>query len=524
MTLEGKYATNSSMDLRGYGQRITARWRGLSLWARFAVAAFVAVVIIGGVYLLKGNGKGAVAEAPHLRTVQVASVADLENDSPPLPIIGEVQSANEAQIHTQTSGPITHLYHELGDYVPAGGVIAEIDNASERAAVLSAQGALEAAQAGVQKSGNLFDLSKSSAVDTIKSVYSSNYDLIHSKLDVVLSNPTGFSPLFVLPVTDQSLLNKVLSERVQVEGILTKESARAGTLTASSDLKTEIITATGETQAIKTYIDDLSALLNVSISSQTYSQTTINGFIATASAARATVSGSLTSLTGASQALASAQTTGDTPSAASASDASLKQAQGALDSANANLEKTLIRAPISGTLNNLSINLGDFVSGFQQVAVVSNNGALEIVAHVSSEDRASIAVGSKVKIENEYDGVITSIAPAIDPSTKKIEVKIAFNGKANDLTNGQSVHLDIARTAKKVTQSSTITLPIASIKINADTSVVFTVDENKHLVAHAVTTGNLIGDKIQILSGVTPDMQLVTDARGLKDGQVVDLQ
>src|SRR6185369_2191920 len=168
---------------------ISARWRGLSLWARFAIVAFVAVVIIGGVYFSKGNGSAQATDTPHLRTVQLASVIDLENDATPLPLIGEVQSANEAQIHSQTGGSITHLYHKLGDYVPAGGIIAEIDNSSERAAVLSAQGTLEAAQANVNKTGNLFDESKKSAADTIKTVYSSNDDLIRSKLDVMFTNP-----------------------------------------------------------------------------------------------------------------------------------------------------------------------------------------------------------------------------------------------------------------------------------------------------------------------------------------------
>lgn len=512
------------MKSGGIPATVAARWRGLSLWARFALAAFVVVLIIGGVYFLKNKGSAAVTDAPHLRTVQVASVADLENDTTPLPLIGEVQSVNEAQIHTETAGAITHLYHKLGDYVPAGGIIAEIDNASERAALLSAQGSLEAAQASVQKSGKLFGESKDSALNTIKSVYSSNDDVVHAKLDVMFSNPATYQTHFVLTATNQSLLNKVVTERLQIEDMLAKESARAATLTAESDVKSEIAIGATETRAIKTYVDDLAALLNVSLPSQIYSETTISGFITTTSAARTTVAGSLASLTAASQALISAQTSGDTPEEASASDATLKQAQGSVAAANANLQKTIIRAPISGTLNNLTIHLGDFVSGFQQVAVVSNNGALQIVGHVSSEDRASISVGSKVKIENEYDGTITSIAPAIDPSTKKIEIKISFAGRANDLTNGQSVHLDIARGSKKKATFSTIMLPVATIKINAEGAVVFTVDENKHLLAHAVKTGNLVGDKIQVLSGVTPDMQLVTDARGLKDGQPIEIQ
>src|SRR4051812_37490008 len=121
------------MNLGTIPRGIAGFWARLSIWARFALAIFVAVLVIGGFYVAKGSSGAAVADVPHLRTVQIASVSDLENDSTPLPLIGEVQSVNEAQIHTQTAGSITRLYRKLGDYVPAGSIIAELDNASERA-------------------------------------------------------------------------------------------------------------------------------------------------------------------------------------------------------------------------------------------------------------------------------------------------------------------------------------------------------------------------------------------------------
>ena len=514
------------MNLRQFGSAFAARWRGLSLWARYALVVFVLVLVIGGLYLRNSSGVAQVAETPRLRAVQVANVSDLENDTTPLPLIGAVQSRNEAEIRAQAGGSVTHLYYKLGSYVSAGTAIAEINNSSERAALLQAQGALEAAQASVSKGGKLEGESKKSALNTIKTVYSTNDDLIRSKLDVMFSNPTANSPLFVLSVTNQSLLNKVQSTRLKLGGLLKEEAKRAENLADDSDLKAEIVVATEETRQIKNYIDDLSALLNVSISSQVYSEATIAGFIASASAARSTVSGSLASLTAASQTLISAQTSGDVPGEASSADATIKQAQGAYDAAKANLEKTIIRAPISGTINNISINLGDFVSAFQQVAVVSNNGALEIIAHITPEDRETIAVGNKVKIENEYDAQVNSIAPAVDPNTKKIEIKIGFSAPASELTNGESVHLDIVRNVKKATTKNTtiIAIPIAAVKVGTEQSVVFTVDADHKLVAHEVKMGELVGDKVQILEGITKDLELVTDARGLKDGLQVDLQ
>ena len=300
---------------------------------------------------------------------------------------------------------------------------------------------------------------------------------------------------------------------------------RALALTETSDIQAEISKTTEETQILKSYVDAISALLNASIPSNDYSQATIDGYGATASAARSIVSGSIASLTASTQAIIAAQTSGDSPSNASASSAAIKTAQGAYNAANASLEKTIIRAPISGTLNNLAIKLGDFVSPSQEVAVVSNNGSLEIVAFITPEDRSQIAVGTAVLIEREYNGSIKSIAPAVDPMTKKIEIKVGFAGKTNNLTNGESVHLDIARAAKKTTsKAATVAIPISAVKIQSDGAVVFTVDETNHLVSQPVTTGVLIGDKIQILSPISANTMIVTDARGLKNGQEVSKQ
>ena len=214
----------------------------------------------------------------------------------------------------------------------------------------------------------------------------------------------------------------------------------------------------------------------------------------------------------------------NTPSSASASDAAIKTAQGARNAAAASLEKTFIRAPISGTLNSLSLELGDFVSSLQTVAVISNNSALEIVGQITPDDRAQIKIGASAKIENEYLGFVVSIAPAIDPLTKKIEIKIRFSGGTASFTNGESVHLDIARTPKNAAAKNAVAVPVSSVKIQSDDSVVFSVDASNHLVSHVVETGKLIGEKIEILSAIDPEMMIVTDARGLKEGQEVSVE
>ena len=207
-------------------------------------------------------------------------------------------------------------------------------------------------------------------------------------------------------------------------------------------------------------------------------------------------------------------------------DAQVKQALGAYNGALARLEKTIIRSPITGTLNSLSISTGDFITAFSQVAVVSNNGALEVISFVTDDDAKRITVGSPVTIDGTITGVITRIASAIDPTTKKIEVRVGIKDVKSTLTNGQSVRILISQ--DKATQSTVtkksgpIVIPIAALKLTPRGGNVFTLSASNTLIALPVREGAIMGEEIQILEGLNGDEVIVTDARGLKEGQVVE--
>ncbi len=522
---------------------------------------FIIVICIAAYLHSRAAGTAAVDATDGLSHVHIASIASLSSQSGPLPVTGKVTSLNEATILAQTSGEIVSLSHALGDRVSAGGVIAQFENSSQLAAVLQAQGAYDAAQANLDKvlNGNrseLVDISqttaakaqtnlaqtKTSTIDTIRNAYGVNDDAIRSKLDVVFSNPRTTNVQFSMNTSNQSIVNKITQERVSVEAMLNAEAERSQNLNASSDLVAELAQAADDTRQLKSFADDVAAALNIAIASQSISQTTISGYIASASAVRSSFSTSLSALSAASQALtaASAQadvastqlqqdTSGSRPEDDAAARAALKQAQGALNAAQANLEKTIVRSPISGTIVSLPVTRGDFVSSFAQVAEISNPQALQIKVYVTSDDARTIAVGGAVAIEGGVTGVVTSIAPAIDPSTNKIQVGVGITGDQGSLTDGETVTVTIDRvnekTATATKSSAAILIPIVAAKITPAGTFVFTVASST-LIAEPVTLGAILGDQITVVSGLTSDATIVTDARGLSDGQsvVVDTQ
>lgn len=509
----------------------------------------IIVVIIIAIGFLLNNFTAQTEEETEIaktgREVRVASIAVLSENLTPISLLGTVTSRSEATIRAESSGKLIAVYKKLGDHVSTGGVIAQFENSAEQAAVLQAEGAFDAANAGqnIAQTGSDIayinsgsaDISlegaKTQARNAIFSAYSTLDDAIRTKTDPAFHNPQTREAHLIVTVADAKLIIKLEEERVAIETMLRAREARNQTLDVQSDLLGELNGIEHDAQTMRDYLDDLSLAYSRSIVDNNASQAAIDGFKANTALARTTVSGALTSIAqsrnalnaslAANQVAAKNVTQGNTQSIVSGA-AQIKSAQGNLDAARARLEKTIIRSPISGTINSISIETGDFVAPFTEVAVVSNNGALELVASVTDEDARQISVGEKVTIEGGEEGVITKIAPALDPKTKKIEVRIGIIGSASSLMNGQSVQVSVLRAnISTVKKGKEMQVPLSALKITPAGAIVFTVSKDGVLAGHLVTEGALLGDRIVIVDGVTPDMEIVTDARGLEDGGYV---
>jgi multidrug efflux pump subunit AcrA (membrane-fusion protein) len=128
-------------------------------------------------------------------------------------------------------------------------------------------------------------------------------------------------------------------------------------------------------------------------------------------------------------------------------------------------------------------------------------------------------------IDNSVKGIITRVASAIDPRTKKIEVRVGITEKTSLLVNGQSVRVNITKAKQNITATSgPIKIPLSALKLTPNGAFVFTMSATSSLIALPVKEGAILGEEIQILSGLNGTESIVTDARGLKEGMVVTIK
>jgi RND family efflux transporter MFP subunit len=539
-------------------ERLTALKNfSLNLTKKQKIAALVVLLGLFVIALLAGDPVTTEAPINETRKVELINVGLSSTESSPLSLTGTIRSESEAVLKTESQGEVTGVYKKVGDFVYAGEIIAELRNTSERAAVLQAQALLEAARANLQKgtSGvrsedkavlqisldnaiNSFSSAKTNTKNVLRSSYSAVESAVIQSMDLIFSNPKSANPTLIVSTSESGVANQLSQSRVTAQSMILREKAASTNLDGETDLISELNETEKEVLFVRDMIDNSIVVINNAIPSATVPLESISAYKAALNGARATISGTLSSITATrneyNNSFAGLEIarqnfdkgiTGAQTEDVVALEAQVTQAEAGLSLARANLARTLIITPISGTINTLNLRQGDYANAFSSAAIVSNNNALEITTYVSTDDKENIRVGSKVFIDNKYKGVVTSISPGLDPVTKKIEVRIGVIDTETDLTNGSSVRISIDRNGFEIdpTEITELSIPISALKIETNRIIVFTVNADNELTAHEVETGLILGDSVRITSGLTPEMTIVKDARGLREGQEVVL-
>ena len=483
-------------------------------------------VAIGGYFYLTAS-KTVVPEkfSTILKSVSVRPVSAISNVNK-FTTIGKVQAISEANLQTEAGGRVTSVLTTIGGNIRAGSIIATIESSSQRAQLLQAQGAYEAAQAGsaqstigVNQADNNLIAATNAATTANRSAFNSVNNIVLESIDQFFSNPRGG----IIGVRINSNIDYLKSERLYFRDMLDSWQIAANANLTEENIQAEIQKSRINTKRALAVVDTLQQITKDAKQSDALDGQTLNSYTAGLIANQSTLNGVLASLTGAEttyktalEARAQARISGgnDTNSAANAQ---IKIALGSLGAAQANYERTIVRSPISGIVNALYLKTGDYVSPGMPAAIVANNAGLEIIAYVNENDSSKLKIGDLATIGNSATGTITAMAGAIDPQNGKIEVRISVDENSG-LTNGSTVTVDFIQTN---TSSSRIKIPLAALKITASGPTVFTVNATGSLVALPVTTGALDGESVEILSGISKDTSIVTDARGLSDGQKV---
>lgn len=209
----------------------------------------------------------------------------------------------------------------------------------------------------------------------------------------------------------------------------------------------------------------------------------------------------------------------------------VKSAQGQLDSAaarfdgaRAQLAYSEVRSPIAGVIADRPLYPGEMANAGSPLLTVMDVSRIVARANVPVSQAVFLKVGDAATIQQadanvELAGKITVVSPAVDPNTTTVQVWVEAPNPGERLRVGVTVKIN----AVAETIDDAVLVPqVALLPSQEGTTVVMVVGSD--MVAHErkVEAGVKRDDKVQILSGVKPGEQVITEGGvGIQDGTKV---
>ncbi len=206
----------------------------------------------------------------------------------------------------------------------------------------------------------------------------------------------------------------------------------------------------------------------------------------------------------------------------------LVNAKANLSQANINLGDTKVKATINGIVNKRFIEPGSYVSAAPATTLfeIVNVSKLKLKVNVNETQVANLKTGttatvtSSVYPDKTFSGKITFIAPKADSSLNfPVEIEIT-NNASNDLKAGM---YGTAEFTPKQEKQNLMIVPRIAFVGSVNSNQIFVI-ENGIARLKTVTAGRILGDKVEILKGLSNGETVITTGQiNLQDGNTVDI-
>jgi len=173
-----------------------------------------------------------------------------------------------------------------------------------------------------------------------------------------------------------------------------------------------------------------------------------------------------------------------------------------------------IYAPIAGDILKRQAIVGQTVEASHTLAILANLDTAHFVARLLEKDLAAVQVGALADVrlnaypQEVFQGTVETIGKQLDPMARTVVARIKVRNKNNLLKVGlfgsAQVSIPGSSTGKK-----RLVVPQDALTDIADKKVVFVKHPDGDFEMHPVTTGHSGNGKIEILTGLRENEQVV---------------
>jgi len=209
-------------------------------------------------------------------------------------------------------------------------------------------------------------------------------------------------------------------------------------------------------------------------------------------------------------------------------------AEALLTTAQANLNRSIIVSPLSGTIGISQVKLGALVSpGSTLLNTVSTNDPMAVDISVNQNDiqrflelqrnpnqSISDSIFSIEQNGNHYalNGKIVAIDRAVDPGTGTIKVRISYPNPSGLLISGMTCNVNVSNKAAE----TQLVIPHKAVSEQLGTYSVYVVGDSSKVEQRVVTLGSEVQGNIVIKEGLKEGEVIVSEGiMKLRPGAVV---
>lgn len=220
------------------------------------------------------------------------------------------------------------------------------------------------------------------------------------------------------------------------------------------------------------------------------------------------------------------QNVGDTPALIAGKQAAQAKAKYTVDSLSKQLEDLTIRAPRHGVISYRNAEAGAMAAANTKVLTITDTSGIYIDCPVAEADVAAIQPGMTVSVSveslaNTYDGTITYVSPAMDPTNKTYIVRITLSNPDTLLRGGM-----FAQSSLEVLQRrNTLFVPKDALVEQNGVSQLYVINPDSTIAIRTVKTGLRNDNYVEILEGLSDGEQIATtNLARLRDGVSVTIE
>jgi cobalt-zinc-cadmium efflux system membrane fusion protein len=175
--------------------------------------------------------------------------------------------------------------------------------------------------------------------------------------------------------------------------------------------------------------------------------------------------------------------------------------------------ESVVAAPISGTVVQRQVGLGQFIQAGSSAPVFSIGDLSKVwlIANVREVDGSLVHLGEPVEIrvlafpDRIFKATITYVAPSMDPNTHRLAVRADVDNREGLLKPQMFANFTILTGADVVAAG----IPQSAVVYEGDTARVWVATPEGSLVLRLVQTGRASGDAVEVTMGLNPGERIV---------------